>query len=352
MDRALAARAARAAGGPTGRRALTTASVGPARLEEPGLGREVRVHGAVVVEVVLGQVGEDGRGEADARRPGAGRGRGTTPPWPPPSHLTGAGSASGAWRSGASGVVRVPASVPIDAVGRPSALEDRGQQVRRRRLAVGPGDPDHGAGAGTDGRTGRRPAGRAAGRTADTTTWAHRQVEATLDEQRGRAGCPPRPGGEVVAVEAAGPARSSTATRGSTWRESAIDGGDLRPSQIVAARSRTEIPAAGRSAAASRRSSRTSDRSALSAGGSWPSSVGARRPRMRRRGRHGGGRGRRRRRPRVGTRPATVVVVSAPGRGRGGRRRSALARRCRRAGRQPPMWAGRAGVVAWPAASR
>ena len=38
-------------------------------VEQPRLGREVDVHGAVVVEMVLGQVGEAGRGESHAVEP-------------------------------------------------------------------------------------------------------------------------------------------------------------------------------------------------------------------------------------------------------------------------------------------
>ena len=57
-------------------------------------------------------------------------------------------SASRAWSTGASGVVRSPSRVPMHA-GRASRwLEDRAHQMGDRGLPVGPGDPDHGHGPG------------------------------------------------------------------------------------------------------------------------------------------------------------------------------------------------------------
>ena len=52
--------------------------------EQSALGGEVRVDGAVIVEMVLRQVGEGHRRERDARRPDPDRGRATRPPSPPP----------------------------------------------------------------------------------------------------------------------------------------------------------------------------------------------------------------------------------------------------------------------------
>ena len=108
-------------------------ATGPARLEEPGLGRKVLVHGAVVVQMVLGQVGEGGRGEVIAPTRcwssawDETHGAAVTP--------TGAGGPD-RLRTGASGVVR--AGERADRRRLTVGSEDSGQQLDSRGLAVGP----------------------------------------------------------------------------------------------------------------------------------------------------------------------------------------------------------------------
>ena len=58
---------------------------GPVRGEQRRLGREVRLHRPVEVEVVVAEVGEDGHVEVDAVHPRTAPARGWRPPWPPPA---------------------------------------------------------------------------------------------------------------------------------------------------------------------------------------------------------------------------------------------------------------------------
>ena len=108
----------------------------------------------------------------DRRRPGAARARGWRPPScrcrRPRSRIT----ASSACRSGDSGVVRTlltrssadPGLDRADQAGHVAEGAQRGvEQVGRRRLAVGAGDPDHRAAAR---RASRRPSAATAPRTA------------------------------------------------------------------------------------------------------------------------------------------------------------------------------------------
>ena len=55
-------------------------AIGIDQVEQPRLGLAVSLQGRVIVEVVLGQVGEAGRRRAGRRRAGTGAGRGSTPP--------------------------------------------------------------------------------------------------------------------------------------------------------------------------------------------------------------------------------------------------------------------------------
>ena len=136
-------RSGRRAVRPHGSSALTTAGLVIGRLEQPRLGLEVPLHGPVVVEVVAAQIGEGGHIEDDAVDPVLGRARGRRPPWPRPGCRAARSSASWAWRSGASGVVRSPSSVPMTPGGHAGVGQDRPHQLGHRRLAVGTGDADH-----------------------------------------------------------------------------------------------------------------------------------------------------------------------------------------------------------------
>ncbi len=95
--------------------------LGPVGIEQPGLGPEVRLHGAVMVEVIAAQVGEGRHVEHDAVHPVLFQpvGRHLHGHRPVPSARR---SARWAWSTGASGVVRSPSNVPITPVGVPAWL--------------------------------------------------------------------------------------------------------------------------------------------------------------------------------------------------------------------------------------
>ena len=119
--------------------------------EQRPLGRVVLVDGVVVVEVVAGEVGEQGRREARARRPPLGERVG--------GHLHRARRVAGVPHPGqqrlqlerrrgwcaAAAPPRPPTRasiVPISPQRSPGRLEHRADQVGRRGLAVGAGDAD------------------------------------------------------------------------------------------------------------------------------------------------------------------------------------------------------------------
>ena len=104
------------------------------------------------VQVVLREVGEAGDVEGRRRRPGPAPARGWTPPSRRPCTPRSTITASSACRSVASGVVRTLSTrssptrvsmVPTSPVRWPAPRQRGLDQVRRRRLAVGAGDPEH-----------------------------------------------------------------------------------------------------------------------------------------------------------------------------------------------------------------
>ena len=128
----------RASRRPAGSSAFTTARRACSGGEQPRLRLEVRLHRAVVVQVVLGQVREDRDVEHDARRRGAGPARATRPPSRPrrrrrraSARAAGAGPApraSSARAGPAARRSRAPV-VPITPGRHPAGPEDRLEQV-------------------------------------------------------------------------------------------------------------------------------------------------------------------------------------------------------------------------------
>jgi len=82
-------------------------------------------HGAVVVEMVVAEIGEDGGIEEDAVHPPLGEGVGTTPPWPPQVAPDRRASSRIFWTTGASGVVRNTVERADDCARRTVFIEDR-----------------------------------------------------------------------------------------------------------------------------------------------------------------------------------------------------------------------------------
>ena len=120
--------------------------------EQPRLGRAVGVHGAVVVEMVAGEVGEHGDVEMRRRRRGPARAHARTTSiatgWRPASRIC----ASRRCTAITSGVVRSPAtcspyrpapSVPMVPTVSPSQAQRLGDQLHGGGLAVGAGHAGH-----------------------------------------------------------------------------------------------------------------------------------------------------------------------------------------------------------------
>ena len=172
--------------------AFTTARRAARGREERGLGREVGLHRLVEVEMILCQVGEHGDVEADPVDPVLHQGvRGDLDARSRRSRRRAAGRGA-VGGPATSGVVRAPPRVPTTAGAPAGPLEDRPQQVGRRRLAVRARHPDH---------VHRRPRGRRRRRRRPcaiaardlpgaTTSWtASREIgtERVLADERHRA---------------------------------------------------------------------------------------------------------------------------------------------------------------------
>ncbi len=177
-------------------------------LEEQPLGEEVVLHVGVEVEVVLGQVGEERDLEVDRVGRGAGRARARRPPSRRPGRRprasagrSPAGRSPPAWsarpppRPPPTTCFTVPSSPHCDR----RRLEDLAQQEGGRRLAVGPGDPDHP-------QLGRRVAPEARRQRRHRRPRVRRPPPAARPARaRARPPAPPRPastarGGELVPV--------------------------------------------------------------------------------------------------------------------------------------------------------
>ena len=179
------------------------------RVEQPRLGREVRVHVDVEVEVVVREVGEARRREQRAVDPAA-RARATTPrcaTTPTPASRRRPAAAGGrsprawwksTWASGERRAVDQHARRADHPRHSPAAAGDRLEQVRGGGLAVGPGDAEAAQRA-----TGRRRGCAASGPDA------HAARDAATSRARAaarRAARPPvgdRLAGEGVAVDRA-----------------------------------------------------------------------------------------------------------------------------------------------------
>ena len=109
---------------------ITAAPAGIDQLgEQPQLRREVGLHGAVIVQVIAGQVGERGGRDAHPIEAVLVAGRGSTPRWPGAATPCPARSASVRCRLTGSGVVRLPA-LPQRRRGNAERAERRGGHGR------------------------------------------------------------------------------------------------------------------------------------------------------------------------------------------------------------------------------